>query len=118
MNRLPAVLQKEIWEYVHGDRAFWKTQYEIVLDFMEDLFDRADDMAVFNDKNNAMPWRISHSRLVHRKRDLLSGSRLRKFRRYLSRFNEPIYADLPEERSLHRHVWFVFASWNYDIYHK
>jgi hypothetical protein len=24
MNRLPKVLQHEIWEYVHGDRAFWK----------------------------------------------------------------------------------------------
>jgi len=24
MNRLPQVLQNEIWEYVRGDRAFWK----------------------------------------------------------------------------------------------
>jgi hypothetical protein len=24
MNRLPRVLQNEIWEYVRGDRAFWK----------------------------------------------------------------------------------------------
>jgi hypothetical protein len=24
MNRLPKVLQNEIWEYVRGDRAYWK----------------------------------------------------------------------------------------------
>jgi hypothetical protein len=32
MNRLPSVLQKEIWEYVRGDRAFWKQQFESCLD--------------------------------------------------------------------------------------
>lgn len=31
MNRLPAVLQKEIWEYVHGDRPFWKQQLNMVM---------------------------------------------------------------------------------------
>jgi hypothetical protein len=27
MNRLPQVLQNEIWEYVRGDRAYWKQQF-------------------------------------------------------------------------------------------
>jgi hypothetical protein len=31
MNRLPAVLQKEIWEYVRGDRAHWKFQFRACL---------------------------------------------------------------------------------------
>jgi hypothetical protein len=31
MDQLPSVLQKEIWEYVRGDRAYWKTKYERVL---------------------------------------------------------------------------------------
>lgn len=28
MNRLPKVLQNEIWEYIRGDRAFWKMHFE------------------------------------------------------------------------------------------
>jgi hypothetical protein len=31
MNRLPKVLQNEIWEYVRGDRAFFKSQFQIVM---------------------------------------------------------------------------------------
>jgi hypothetical protein len=31
MNRLPAVLQREIWEYVRGDRAYWKNEMTKVL---------------------------------------------------------------------------------------
>jgi hypothetical protein len=31
MNRLPTVIQCEIWEFVRGDRTFWKTRYETVL---------------------------------------------------------------------------------------
>jgi hypothetical protein len=27
MDRLPKVLQNEIWEYVRGDRAYWKRQF-------------------------------------------------------------------------------------------
>lgn len=28
MNRLPKVLQNEIWEYVHGGRIYWKQQFK------------------------------------------------------------------------------------------
>jgi hypothetical protein len=31
MNRLPKVLQTEIFEYVRGDRAFFKQQFQIVM---------------------------------------------------------------------------------------
>jgi hypothetical protein len=31
MDELPAVLQKEIWEYVRGDRSFWKSKMDQVL---------------------------------------------------------------------------------------
>jgi hypothetical protein len=31
MNKLPQVLQKEIWEYVRGDREYWKIQHDIVV---------------------------------------------------------------------------------------
>jgi hypothetical protein len=27
MDRLPAVLQNEIWDYVQGDRAYWKRKF-------------------------------------------------------------------------------------------
>jgi hypothetical protein len=29
MNRLPKVLQNEVCEYVHGDRAHWKRQFKV-----------------------------------------------------------------------------------------
>jgi hypothetical protein len=29
MNGLPRVLQNEIWEYVHGDRAYWRNQFKV-----------------------------------------------------------------------------------------
>jgi hypothetical protein len=29
MNRLPKVLQNEVWEYVHGDRVYWKQQFKL-----------------------------------------------------------------------------------------
>jgi ribosomal protein L37AE/L43A len=32
MNRLPKVLRLEIWEYVRGDRAYWKEQFAMTLD--------------------------------------------------------------------------------------
>lgn len=31
MNRLPKVLQNEIWEYVHGDRAYWRNEFRHVM---------------------------------------------------------------------------------------
>ena len=31
MNRLPAVLLKEIYEFAHGDRSYWKSQFAHVL---------------------------------------------------------------------------------------
>jgi hypothetical protein len=31
MNQLPTVLQKEIWEYVRGDRAYWKQQFDEIV---------------------------------------------------------------------------------------
>jgi hypothetical protein len=37
MNNLPAVLQNEIWEYVRGDRAFWKSQHKLVIEQIEKL---------------------------------------------------------------------------------
>src|SRR4051794_21545998 len=31
MDKLPQVLQKEIWEYVRGDREYWRIQYFSVI---------------------------------------------------------------------------------------
>jgi hypothetical protein len=31
MDRLPKVLQKEIWEYVRGDQAYWKQQFSMLI---------------------------------------------------------------------------------------
>jgi hypothetical protein len=36
MNELPRVLQNEIWEYVRGDRAFWKKQYASAVEWIWD----------------------------------------------------------------------------------
>jgi hypothetical protein len=35
MNRLPTVLQKDIWDHVHGDRAYWKTRFDHAVDEFE-----------------------------------------------------------------------------------
>jgi hypothetical protein len=32
MNRLPRVLQNEIWEYVRGDKTFWRRRFNATLD--------------------------------------------------------------------------------------
>jgi hypothetical protein len=32
MNNLPSVLQREIWEYVRGDRTFWRRKFQQCLD--------------------------------------------------------------------------------------
>jgi hypothetical protein len=34
MDRLPRVLQTEIWEYVRGDRAYWKAQHQQTVDHL------------------------------------------------------------------------------------
>jgi hypothetical protein len=34
MDELPQVLQKEIWEYVRGDRAHWKQQFKQTIDLI------------------------------------------------------------------------------------
>jgi hypothetical protein len=31
MDELPYVLQKEIWEYVRGDRAHWRQEFDLVI---------------------------------------------------------------------------------------
>jgi hypothetical protein len=31
MDRLPQVLQNEIWEYIRGDRKFWKDRFKVVV---------------------------------------------------------------------------------------
>jgi hypothetical protein len=43
MQRLPAVLQNEIWTYVRGDRAFWKTQYDQVVIHLLGAIDLAEE---------------------------------------------------------------------------
>jgi hypothetical protein len=48
MNRLPAVLQNEIWEYVQGDRTYWKHEFLAV---MEEL---RSDTPYFHLKNATM----------------------------------------------------------------
>jgi hypothetical protein len=35
MNRLPKVLQNEIWEYVRGDRAYWKQTFTNMINLQE-----------------------------------------------------------------------------------
>jgi hypothetical protein len=48
MNRLPQVLQNEIWEYVRGDRAFWKTRHQAIInEFFPAFRDEPRDKIVF-----------------------------------------------------------------------
>jgi hypothetical protein len=37
MDQLPAVLQHEIWDYVHGDCKYWKSKFEQVLYHLDGL---------------------------------------------------------------------------------
>jgi hypothetical protein len=48
MNRLPKVLQNEIWEYVRGDRAYWKRQFKqtvlkVIIHINQELRKRVHD---------------------------------------------------------------------------
>jgi hypothetical protein len=44
MDRLPRVLQNEIWEYVRGDRTFWKTKHKLVIDHIQKLISKKQYM--------------------------------------------------------------------------
>jgi hypothetical protein len=99
MNRLPQVLQKEIWEYVQGDRVYWKSCFnrvvnhlEIVIDFAEaDTFDEAFP-PMYQSKREAlfgcaMKW----------KQWSLDDDSCLDHRRWLSRHNYPMYCDSRED---------------------
>jgi hypothetical protein len=46
MNKLPSVIQKEIWEYVRGDKTYWKSQLEPVIDQLEAHIDTIQNQIV------------------------------------------------------------------------
>jgi hypothetical protein len=65
MNRLPRVLQNEIWEYVRGDRKFWRNKIENVVDELEAYID--DLQAEIHKKR----WNLPHDDVTERSRYLL-----------------------------------------------
>lgn len=102
MNRLPAVLQKEIWQYVRGDRAFWKTQYELVLDEFDTACDLRHCRVTIQAPDRDPAW----SRCVADSRKWPGfGKFIRAFRRYLSSINVPMFPDSCEEWDIHADLW-------------
>jgi hypothetical protein len=103
MNRLPAVLQREIWEYVRGDRAFWKGQFELVIDGLEWAF--AASANIFDEK----PWEnrnfVKTVTLGVDKQRQMQGQECRKLKRYLSSINEPMDEDDEYGFNLHMLYW-------------
>jgi hypothetical protein len=101
MNRLPAVLQKEIWEYVHGDRAFWKTQYELVLESLENACDFRHKRVI--SRSHYAEW--NHCVLDSQSINPGRGKLIREFRRYLSSIDVPVTPDTSEEWKIHVDMW-------------
>jgi hypothetical protein len=65
MNQLPQVLQKEIWEYVRGDRTFWKQQFQKAADHVECLGHFSRSEIVLGHETMApgsvmLKWRKTH----------------------------------------------------------
>jgi hypothetical protein len=88
MDQLPAVLQNEIWEYVRGGRAFWKTKHAMVIDHMQYLIAQKNDIDVNNSSNswanrnlichvvNEQDNEVEHSDHLHAKPFLFSFEKL------------------------------------------
>jgi hypothetical protein len=112
MNELPQVLQKEIWEYVRGDRVFWKSQYELVVDLLEHMIDGVDITPLKFQANTRSEALMRYARDATCLR-LSDGRRVRRFRRYLSTLNIPLYIDEDsEQRTSHWNKW---RSWLLNV---
>jgi hypothetical protein len=112
MNRLPAVLQKEIWEYVRGDRAYWRTQFTNVMEQLEQIIELIEDE--FHDGVNMSSWQSRTSGIVANAKSRLNW-RLEPFpvlswRRFLSRHNHPMYCDSLADYRIHVQAFSEFRS--------
>jgi hypothetical protein len=99
MNRLPIVLQKEIWEYVQGDRAYWKSRFQCMVNHLEIIIDFAEaatfDLA-FPPRWQTKPQALFGSAMKWKQWSLDDDSAL-DHRRWLSRHNYPMYCDSRED---------------------
>jgi hypothetical protein len=67
MDRLPQVLQNEIWEYVRGDRAHWKQQHRALInEFFPAFRDEPHDKTIYLSKILASPKAFGVFRGVER----------------------------------------------------
>jgi hypothetical protein len=114
MNELPRVLQNEIWEYVRGDRAFWKSQYELVVDQWEHMIQSVDNAPIkfhwpANTRTGALMQYIKDRACLIP----FEGRRIRRFRRYLSSVNIQLYVDDEEDMSdVH---WRHWCDWVFHV---
>jgi hypothetical protein len=107
MDQLPQVLQKEIWEYVRGDRAFWKSQYELVVDSLELILDYVENMSMANTTRVNMFMSRAKSEIPL---CLSLGRKIRRFRQYLSTLAIPMYIDGDEDTSnVHWRHWYDWS---------
>jgi hypothetical protein len=112
MNRLPAVLQKEIWEYVRGDRAFWKTQYQNVINHLLASIDRAETCLFVYDISSAK----SHLILEYHKTVLETfGEKFikfnnRRYRLHASGLGFSMFADSGKEYIDLLNVWHKYQQ--------
>jgi hypothetical protein len=66
MDTLPAAIQKEIWEYVRGDRAFWRGRFADVVNSLEPESKTLEQFAIGS-------WTVNLS--LHKKRKMYTVSR-------------------------------------------
>jgi hypothetical protein len=100
MNDLPRVLQNEIWEYVRGDRRYWKQKHqELVTDQMNILIDVAEHKVFLRDSDLHMP--CSKTEMLLRVRRLYDecwwSKQIPEFMVHQHRHAGQLFADTKEE---------------------
>lgn len=114
MNHLPKVLQNEIWEYVHGDRAYWKTQFGNVMEQLEQIIESIEDEIYDRFNISSLRSKTKTSGIVANARCQLNWRNqpfsVLSWRRFLSRHNHPMYADSVADYCDHVRAFTDFRS--------
>jgi hypothetical protein len=108
MNRLPRVLQNEIWEYVRGDRAFWRNLHEDVMTELDAVHDFQFYYRCVDPTNRKGTWQACIREVTRFERVRPSRDRVREFRRYLSSLDMLI---VPENYTEWRKLHDIWEDW-------
>lgn len=110
MNKLPKVLQNEIWEYVHGDRPFWKKQFEHVRDELNCAIASAE-LRFWGSGNIVSAPRSTHIVNMAKDHDVMKMGypRLNEFRQHHIKLGTFFVPDSLEEWAKHCSEWSSFV---------